>query len=93
MELQRLSGMLGTINIDEMRDDYDDITIGDVRESIETNLWLGEAYHAHGAQSLAVECWRAANAEWTRFEPLLIVAYGPVLGQQIRRLAVEWGIA
>jgi hypothetical protein len=51
----------------------EDCTLGAVYESIETNLWLAEAYSQRGAEGLAVECLRAAWMEYLRFRDILCV--------------------
>jgi hypothetical protein len=66
-------------------------TIGDVVESIETNLWLSEAYIAREAHGLADECLRAAFAEYWRFSAWVDI-FQPGLGDKVKRLAVERGV-
>jgi|SRR5689334_7348528 hypothetical protein len=79
---------MDSFDIDEMGD-YEDTTVGDVRESIETNMWLAEAYFAQGADGLARECLRAAWLEHLRFHEILSVYAGPSLGDKLRNLMVE----
>ncbi len=62
----------------------EDCTLGAVYESIETNLWLAEAYGQRGAEGLAVECLRAAWMEYLRFRDILFVYDGSEsLGQRV----------
>jgi hypothetical protein len=68
---------------------YEDTTVGDIRESIETNMWLAEAYFARGAEGLARECLRAAWMEHVRFSEIIKVYAGSGLGDKLRSLMVE----
>ncbi len=72
--------------------DYDDTSVSDLVESINTNLYLAEAYRAQFAHGLAAECLRAALAEWTRYAPLVTIYAGPALGTRLNTLAAEWGV-
>jgi hypothetical protein len=69
--------------------DYEDTTVGDVHESIETNMWLAEAYFVQGAEGLARECLRAAWHEYLRFNDILAVYNRSELGEKLRRLMLE----
>ena len=73
----------------EQSGDYEDTTVGDIRESIETNMWLAEAYFARGAEGLARECLRAAWAEHVRFSRFVEVYAGAGLGDKLRSMMVE----
>jgi hypothetical protein len=64
---------LGCEQIVEMEEDC---TLGAVYESIETNLWLAEAYLQRGAEGLSAECLRAAWMEYLRFRDILCVYDG-----------------
>src|SRR5437016_991647 len=48
-----------------------DDTVEVVCESIETNLWLSEAYFQRGIEELAAECARSAWQEYQRFAEVL----------------------
>ncbi|MCC6728552.1 MAG: hypothetical protein IT208_04360 [Chthonomonadales bacterium] len=62
-----------------------DMTIGMLHESIETNLWLADAYFLRGAAGLAVECLRDAWLEYVRFREVLRVYEGSdALGERLR---------
>ena len=69
--------------------DYEDTTVGDVHESIETNMWLADAYFAQGAEGLARECLRAAWLEYLRFNEILAAYTCSQLGTRLRKLMVE----
>lgn len=69
---------------DEMLDEEEDMTVGAVCESIETNLWLADAYFLRGAEGLAVECLRTAWLEYVRFHEILNVYAGrEALGERL----------
>src|SRR5690348_9086447 len=53
-------------------EDVEDVTVGSVYESIETNLWLAEAYFRNGHEGLAIECLREAWMEYVRFRDVLM---------------------
>lgn len=64
--------------------EMEECTLGAVYESIETNLWLAEAYCQRDAEGLAVECLRAAWMEFLRFRDILCVYDGSEsLGQRV----------
>ncbi len=64
-------------------------TVADIRECIETNLFLAEAYHKNGADGLRDEAIEAAYLEYTRFNTLMDAhAYG--LGDKIKSLMAQW---
>lgn len=65
--------------------DSDDTTdtVGNLYESIETLMWLAEAYLAQGNRALGVECLRSAWLEYTRFQDVLDVYVGHVLGRRL----------
>lgn len=69
--------------------DYEDTTVGNVHESIETNMWLADAYFLRGAEGLGRECLRAAWQEYVRFNDILGVYAGSDLGQKLRAMMVE----
>src|SRR5690349_7884273 len=79
---------MDNFDIDQIGD-YEDTTVGDVRESIETNMWLAEAYFAQGADGLARECLRAAWFEHLRFREVISVYCGNSLGDKLRNMMVE----
>jgi hypothetical protein len=66
----------------------DDTTVGSVYESIETNLWLAEAYFARGSEGIGVECLRGAWMEYVRFRDILWVYSGEELGERLVRALV-----
>lgn len=68
---------------------YEDTTVGDVHESIETNIWLAQAYFSQQADGLARECLRAAWYEYVRFNEILGVYAGAALGDRLRKLMVD----
>lgn len=72
-------------DIDEMEDgnELEDSTVGDLQESIETNLWLAEGYFLQGASGLGVECLRSAWLEYVRFRDVLGVYGGTDLGKRL----------
>jgi hypothetical protein len=72
----------------EMQGDYEDTTVADVHESIETNMWLAEAYFAQGAEGLGRECLRAAWNEHVRFSEIIHVYSGAALGDKLREMMV-----
>lgn len=69
--------------------DYDDTTVGDLRESIETNLWLAAAYAAQGAAGLCRECLTAALKEYRRFEDIIVLYVGKSLGEKVMAAVYE----
>jgi hypothetical protein len=69
-------------------DEYEDTTVADIHESIETNMWLAEAYFAKGADGLAREGLRAAWNEHIRFREILAVYSGLALGDKLREMMV-----
>jgi hypothetical protein len=72
------------LNCEEIVEMEEDCTLGAVYESIETNLWLADAYFQRGAEGLAVECLRAAWMEYLRFRDILCVYDGSEsLGQRV----------
>lgn len=64
--------------------DYEDTTPGDVRESIETNMWLAESFFAQGAEHLARECATASWKEYSRWEQMIDCYAGRNLGDRLR---------
>lgn len=86
VSLSALEASLSAFELDGYTEpiDYEDTTIVDIHQTIETNLWLGDAYTAQGAPGLAAECYRAAQAEWTRFEPLLLIYAGPTFAARVK---------
>ena len=61
-----------------------DDTVEVVCESIETNLWLSEAYFQRGIEELAAECARSAWLEYLRFaEVLRAYLGGDALGARL----------
>ena len=60
-------------DVDAFDSDLEDTTVGDIYESIETNLWLSDGYFAEGASGLAMECLRSAWSEYVRFRDILRV--------------------
>ena len=62
----------------------EETTVGDVYESIETNIWQAEGYFMQGANGLAIECLRSAWSEYIRFRDILAVYdSGPTLGERL----------
>lgn len=71
-------------------EDFEDVTVGSVYESIETNLWLAEAYFRNGHEGLAIECLREAWMEYVRFRDVLMAYSGSgELGERLVRSLVE----
>jgi hypothetical protein len=69
---------------------YDeDTTVGSVYESIETNLWMAEAYFRRGSRGLGVECLRGAWMEYVRFRDILRVYAGDELGERLVKALVN----
>ena len=61
-----------------------------ISDSIETNLWLAEAFASQGADGLASECVRAARAEWERNSRVLLLYCGPKLATEIGVAEEKW---
>lgn len=71
------------------RDEIEDLTLGAIWESIETHLWLAEAYHLRGADSLARAEVSEAWQEYTRFEPHLREFDAGTLADRVIKAIVE----
>lgn len=69
--------------------EYVDTTVPDLRETIETNMWLAEAYDRNGSAELRDECLRAAWKEYTRFQGIIEVYAGADLGNRLREMMVK----
>jgi hypothetical protein len=63
----------------------DDTTVGSVYESIETNLWLAEAYFARKSDAIGVECLKGAWQEYVRFRDLL----GEYSGEELETRLIQ----
>lgn len=71
---------------DETQDAEGETTVGAVCESIETRMWLADAYFLRGAEGLAVECLREAWLEYVRFRDILnVYTQGEALGSRLVR--------
>jgi hypothetical protein len=73
----------------EVMEDIEDMTVGSVYESIETNMWLAEAYFKKGSEGLGIECLRAAWWEYVRFRDVLHVYSGDELGKRLVETLVD----
>ncbi len=60
----------------ERIEETEETSVGSILDSIETNLWLSEAYFLRGAEALAVECLRSGWEEYLRFAEVLRVYSG-----------------
>jgi hypothetical protein len=67
----------------DAQDEIEDKTVGSVYESIETNMWLADAYFRKGSEGLGIECLRAAWWEYVRFRDILHVYSGDELGRRL----------
>lgn len=67
--------------------EYTDCTVHDVCESVETNLWLADAYRKRRAYGLARECERAACNEFRRFADILTIYAGADFGRRVQLAA------
>jgi hypothetical protein len=74
---------------DRTVDETEDMTVGILYDSIETNLWLADAYFLRGAKGLAIECLRSAWLEYVRFRDVLRVYAGDDLGDRLLRTLVS----
>jgi len=78
---------------DETPEESGETTVSAVCESIETRLWLADAYFLRGAEGLAIECLREAWLEYVRFRDVLNVYAGSddLGGRLVRALVSRAG--